>query len=324
MLARAIFPPGLEMAHVSPRAAVSRDLRRALSQTIKKPPSVVKDDIRLSVALVTHNRPDSLARCLTSLRDQNEQPFEVIVSDDSDAIFSAVTQEMARQFDCRWIAGPRRGLYANRNAAALACAGTHVRTMDDDHTFPAGHFDLCHAAVRSDPRAVWTTGEIGFVDGKYHSTTEKASQLCAAGVGSPVRDPDDNWAIADGSTIYPREIFDRGLRMVEAFGYGSGYLEFGVYLYAHGYRGRCVPEAVVEHFGCQETLDRGRHLEFAASCIFACICFNRFFQPSRRLLLRHLAGHLTRNSGRVHLLRRIPALMSMAAVRWRGISVGSR
>lgn len=270
----------------------------------------MKDDIRLSVALVTRNRPDSLARCLTSLRVQDEQPFEVIVSDDSDANFSAVTQAMARQFDCRWIAGPRRGLYANRNAAALACAGTHVRTMDDDHTFPAGHFDLCHAAVRSDPRAVWTTGEIGFVDRKYHSTTETASQLCAAGVGSPVRDPDDNWAIADGSTIYPREIFDRGFRMVDEFGFGAAYLEFGTWLYHHGFRSRCVRGAMVEHHATAATLLR----RSPESTLFASVCFNAFFRPNRASLARHVAASLVRCP---RLLLGLRGIFLLASARWK-------
>ena len=40
--------------------------------------------IRLSVALLTRNRPESLRRCLASLRAQDCQPSEIIVSDDSD------------------------------------------------------------------------------------------------------------------------------------------------------------------------------------------------------------------------------------------------
>ena len=41
----------------------------------------------LSVALVTRNRPGSLQRALASLRSQNIQPFEAIVSDDPDEEF---------------------------------------------------------------------------------------------------------------------------------------------------------------------------------------------------------------------------------------------
>ena len=42
-------------------------------------------ETRLSVALVTRNRPASLERTLKSLRAQSVQPWNVIISDDSDA-----------------------------------------------------------------------------------------------------------------------------------------------------------------------------------------------------------------------------------------------
>ena len=41
-------------------------------------------EARLSVALVTRNRAASLERTLQSLRSQSVEPWEVVVSDDSD------------------------------------------------------------------------------------------------------------------------------------------------------------------------------------------------------------------------------------------------
>ena len=102
-------------------------------------------DLSLSVALVTRNRPDSLQRTLRSLRAQDLQPFEVVVSDDSEPALAGATRDVALEHGCRYLTGPQRGLYANRNAAALACQGTHVRTMDDDHEFPGGHAAACRA-----------------------------------------------------------------------------------------------------------------------------------------------------------------------------------
>src|SRR6516225_7228710 len=111
--------------------------------------------ISLSIALVTRNRPGSLERALLSLRDQDEQPFEVVVSDDSDHEFVSEIKMIAQKFDCRYVRGPHRGLYANRNFAALNCRGTHIRTMDDDHVLPKNHFAECLAAVRQEPDAIW-------------------------------------------------------------------------------------------------------------------------------------------------------------------------
>lgn len=271
----------------------------------------MNDRLRLSVALVTRNRPDSLRRCLESLRAQGEQPFEVIVSDDSDSQFREENQKVAVEFNSRHVTGPRNGLYANRNFAALQCTGSHIRTMDDDHTFPEDHFARCVDAVRSDGRAIWTTGEIGYVDGKFHAESETATQLHPSGVGGPVEDPDDNWAIADGSTIYPREVFERGYRMVEDFAYGSSYLEFGAYLRLRGYRSRCVRGAKVEHHADVETLQR----QCPESVLFASLCYNLFFRPDPLLAARYILPSLCR---RPSLARALPLLLKKSRLRWAG------
>src|SRR5256884_5562045 len=106
---------------------------------------------RISVALVTRNRPESLERTLRSLRAQDVQPFEVVLSDDSDVEQARRCRELAARYKCRYVSGPQRGLYANRNFSALVCRGTHVRTMDDDHEFPDGHIRACIRAVESRP-----------------------------------------------------------------------------------------------------------------------------------------------------------------------------
>jgi glycosyltransferase involved in cell wall biosynthesis len=241
--------------------------------------------ISLSVALVTRNRPGSLERAIASLRAQYEPPFEIVVSDDSDEDYVREVRAMAQRFDCRYLRGPRRGLYANRNFAALNCTGTHIRTMDDDHILPKNHLEQCLAAVREDPAAIWTTGEMGFFNGKSVGIARTATQLGAAGVGEPIVCPDDNWGIADGSTIYPREVYDRGFRIVEDFGFGSSYLEFGALLYSRGWKCRCIIGALVEH----HAISLGQ--PDPVSLRFASICFNRYFRPSTSLLVRHLLPH---------------------------------
>lgn len=276
----------------------------------------MNDNICISVALVTRNRPVSLAQCLASLRAQDVQPFEVIVSDDSDADFVDATRQAALAQGCRYVTGPKRGLYANRNYAASQCTGTHIRTMDDDHTFPTGHFAQCLAAVQSDSQAVWTTGEVCFVDGKYHGKAETAAQLQPSGLGGPVTDPDNNWAIADGSTIYPATVFQRGLKMVEEFPLGSSYLEFGAYLYRRGYRGRCVPGASVEHHATQATIDRGMSRADVASWMFASLCFNLHFKRNLMLATKYAAANLLHSRQRAALLTAMPGMVARARERW--------
>lgn len=102
----------------------------------KRATEIRLSEIRLSVALVTRNRVGSLRLTLRSLQQQETPPYEVIVSDDSDNESAAQTQELVQEFGFVYLRGPQRGLYANRNHVALACKGTHIRTMDDDHEFP--------------------------------------------------------------------------------------------------------------------------------------------------------------------------------------------
>jgi glycosyl transferase family 2 len=246
---------------------------------------VKSSTFQLSVALVTCNRPASLERGLQSLRSQSVQPFEVIVSDDSGGDHARRIRELVAEYGGTYCAGPRRGLYANRNFIAQRCRGSHIRTMDDDHILPLDHLSRCIESVKSDPSAIWTTGEVGYFKGVAVGTAETASQLGPTGVGEPIDNHDDNWGIADGSTIYPREIFDRGLRMVEEFGFGSSYLEFGAYLYKNGWKCRCIPKTKVKHYAtalsCPDPLSQR----------FASICFNKYFRPNTVRLIRYLVPH---------------------------------
>ena len=185
--------------------------------------------------------------------------------------------------------------------------------MDDDHTFPSGHF--AHALQpqpTKDPQAVWTTGEIGFMDGKSHGNLEIAVQLHPSGVGGPVSDPDNNWAISDGSTlIYPRTVFERGLRMVEDMGYGSSYLEFGAFLYRHGFRSRCIPGAMVQHYATASDCWRPWSLK---SRLFASLCFHPYFQPNRMLAAKYLLLYAFLRQPA--LLFEFPYMIKKARTRW--------
>jgi glycosyltransferase involved in cell wall biosynthesis len=281
------------------------DLRYLRIDNVQRSSSAMQSsDIQLSVTLVTRNRPDSLQRALASLRAQNIQPFEVVVSDDSGAEHTEATREIAIKYGCIYYPGPRRGLYANRNFAAEQCRGSHIRTMDDDHVLPANHFRHCLDAVKADSDAIWTTGEVGYLNESPVGVAEVANQLDPSGVGERIENPDDNWGIADGSTIYPRAVFDRGFRMLEEFGFGSSYLEFGAYLYKNGWKCRCIPGALVEHHAIRlSDPDPLSHL-------FASICFNRYFRRNAFRFVRFLVPHWKNWS-------ELPKLLALARHRWK-------
>ena len=226
------------------------------------------------------------------------------MSDDAD---DPVTNAgIAQEYAALHVAGPRRGLYANRNAAALACGGTHIRTMDDDHTLPPGHLRTCLEAVARHPQSLWTCGEQSYIDEKPNTFTPHAAQLHPSGAAQAIEDPDNNWAIADGATIYPREVFERGFRFVEDFGYGSSYLEFGALLYARGWPSRCVPGTFVEHHDEAAAQNRRSPL----SCLYASLCFNLYFRRSFVRAVRHAAPHAAHFGA-------LPRLLRLARHRWK-------
>jgi glycosyltransferase involved in cell wall biosynthesis len=263
----------------------------------------MSSEIRLSVALVTRDRPELLNNCLASLRAQSVQPYEVIVSDDSSPEHAHATRAVTERHGRAYHFGPHRGLYANRNFVAGRCNGSHIRTMDDDHILPPGHLSDCLRAVQGDPSAIWTTGEIGYLHDRLVDVAEVANQLGPSGVGERITDPNDNWGISDGSTIYPREVFDRGFRMLEEFGFGSSYLEFGAYLYVNGWISRCVPDVKVEHHASM------RKSGDPLSIMFASLCYNFYFHPNFSRLGRFLLPYWQQSFA-------LPELFRIAHRRW--------
>ncbi len=254
-------------------------------------------NVAISVALVTRNRPDKLERTLRSLRAQGEQPFEVLVSDDSDDALAGASRAVADAYDCDYARGPGKGLYANRNAVARRCRGTHIRTMDDDHLFPDGHWVRCRAAVSEDPESVWIIGEIIPAIGQL-TTDDCPGELHPRGFSARPRDTADTWAIADGASIYPARIFDGEAQFSEAFRFGPSYLEFGSRLHWLGYRIRHLRGTYVIHETDGVTRSIMDPEEYLGSRFFAMLSHSFTYQPSlanKGLTSMQLAHDVARN-----------------------------
>ncbi len=208
-------------------------------------PATGTETIRLSVALVTRNRADLLRRCLESWRRQSVQPAEIVVSDDSDDKQAAGTETVAREFGAVYTRGPRRGLYANRNSAALACTGTHILTGDDDHTHPGDYVERVMETLRKDPARIWVFGE------KHPARPEEAVQCPAElgdrGAGVAPANPNDCAAIADGSSVYPRGVFASGPVYDDTYPFGYLWYLMGWELKRRGYTISYSPSSFVWH-----------------------------------------------------------------------------
>ncbi len=204
--------------------------------------------IKLSVALVTRNRPAGLRDTLESVRSQTMQPFEIIVSDDSDNE-SAMKEnrEIAEQLRCLYLTGPKTGLYANRNFAARHSSGTHIRTMDDDHTFPPNHFEVCLKKVEEDPGSIWIIGEYSPKRAYHEAPHPCPGELHPRGFAVQPQDTQNCRAISCGASIYPKDIISKGILNNEFFKFGKSFLEYGSRLKYLGYRIRHLQEAYIFH-----------------------------------------------------------------------------
>lgn len=222
----------------------------------------------ISVALVTRNRPESLARALRSWRRQSVQPFEIVISDDSDEQMRPEIQRIASDFSARWIKGPRRGLYANRNHVASHCRGTHVLSADDDHEHPIDFLGKCHAALEEDPNSVWCIGEVIYWE-PVPVGWAIPGELHLNGIPCVPRDRANSSAWSDGATICPKRVFDSGLCFSEAFRFGASYLEFGCLLHAAGQRIRELESTAVIHHSLDAARSYDIPVEECASTYFA-------------------------------------------------------
>ena len=84
----------------------------------------------LSVAIITLNEEENLARTLESVRFADE--VVVVDSGSTDG-----TVEIARSFGAKWYAEPWKGFAGQKNAAIERCSGTWVLSLDADEELTA-------------------------------------------------------------------------------------------------------------------------------------------------------------------------------------------
>ena len=129
-------------------AASGRDLEPGGEETeLPQPP-------RVSVIVMTFNRPAPLRRCLTSLTAQTLSPeaFEVIVVDASDRPARDVLAGFAGRLRVAHHVTPNLGVASNRNTGVAAARGPIVAFLDDDCVADPHWLECITAAVEADPR----------------------------------------------------------------------------------------------------------------------------------------------------------------------------
>lgn len=236
---------------------------------------------KLSIALVTRNRPDSLYRTLKSLYLQESKPYEVIISDDSNQQkYILRNQQIVKEFGGKYFQGPQKGLYANRNFVAQKCTGTHFRTMDDDHEFPKFHLTKCIEAIESEPEIIWTIGEYFAHEKIRHIPCRIPGQLHPRGFSKSPKKMTDYYGISCGATIYPSKLLNEWMLNCELYKFGILYLEYGSRLKKMGYTIKFLPTTYIIHNDEETAASELSNGEINESKLFAMFCLSFKYQPS--------------------------------------------
>jgi len=204
--------------------------------------------IKLSVVIPSRNRPKALERCLDSLTKERRFIFEIIIADDSAPLYYSNYQKIKDKYKIKLIRGKKKGLYANHNLLFKSAKGTHVRVIDDDHTIPQNHIYKCLKFIKLDKKSIWSIGEKYPLKPSYNSKILRPGELNSRGFSSEPQDVNDCAALACGSSIFPKVIFDNKNFYIDRYYFGLSWLEYGTRLKMLGYKIRIMPNNFVNHY----------------------------------------------------------------------------
>lgn len=230
----------------------------------------------ISVCICTRNRADELRRALLSVAASAVPAHQIVVSDDSTndetrrmvaSAFPAVT----------YVAGPRRGLGANRNTALRHATGSHILFIDDDVILGADFLgDAISALNANGPLTILTGRELN------HGVPVPPHKLTYLGHQARDYGPSDTYeTIVINAAVFPRALFDHAL-FDENLVYGCEEMDLSVRaVHLHGYAIIFTPDLVNAHY--PSVINRDFYAPFGeASRIY--VTFKRYFWVERRRL----------------------------------------
>lgn len=126
---------------------------------MNRPEGDALSSVRLSIAVATCGRPESLARCLDALAAQSRAPDEIIVVD-QDPLQETKDAIRSSGLTVRYFEQPKLGLSASRNLALSKASGTILAVTDDDCLPEAGWAAAIVEAFDSERSPTALTGPI--------------------------------------------------------------------------------------------------------------------------------------------------------------------
>ncbi len=135
--ARAAWSAAVQTLVPTPSAREAATAQTSPGETGLSAPAILKAGVAVSVCMPTFNRVEELREAVTSLENQTDGNFELILVDDgstADAALAAQAEIVASSsFPCRRLEQANAGPSVARNLAAEHAAGEYLLFMDDDN-----------------------------------------------------------------------------------------------------------------------------------------------------------------------------------------------
>ena len=166
----------------------------------------------VSTVVLTRDRPDSLRRCLSSLRANRYRPFEIVVVDNG--------SEAARREAREWLAGwgaelpvkyvecPPDGFAALRQRSYESAAGEFVVSIDDDCEAATDMLERVVERFRAEPDVGMIGGQLENIGFEGAERFKGRGRLGINGRYEPVEDPAAADVFGSANQSVRRSAFD--------------------------------------------------------------------------------------------------------------------
>ncbi|UCG34875.1 MAG: glycosyltransferase family 2 protein [Candidatus Omnitrophota bacterium] len=203
--------------------------------------------MRISLLIPTRNRLEEIERNLRAVFFGSIQPFEVIVSDDSDDEIAPEIERVAKKFsEVKYVRGPRNGLSANRNWLTARSSGDFIVFVDDDAQVDKNYFKNITDCYNKYSQLY---GEKIIITGKEIRNGTEVTPCELTFLGHQKKIPQDlkhPKTIVINSTLFPRDLFKQA-QFDENLHYGYDEVDIMCQAQILGYNTVFCPEAVNKH-----------------------------------------------------------------------------
>lgn len=188
----------------------------------------MKKNISLTIGIITKDRPDFLKKSLENKYKQSFKDFYILVSDDS-TLKSNINKNklLCKRYNAKYLIGPRKGLYANRNNIMDNIQSSHLLTCDDDHLYPNNFVKIIMEEINLHSNEILVIGEV-----KNKSCLDIRNYMPRyineMGRISENQNPESMKGISCGSTIYPIEFLVMNIRCDETYLFGRMWYLFAL------------------------------------------------------------------------------------------------